>query len=77
MSVLKQTARRGRTEENPRAAQTYINEQTDASGAYLLDAAHEMAVLNANAPTEPILCGLSSQLCRNGSEIAGCHAHDF
>ena len=54
MSVLKQTARRGRTEENPKAALNDINAQTDASGAYLREAADDMTVLNANAPTEPI-----------------------
>ena len=42
MSVLKQTARRGRTEENPRAALNDINAQTDASGAYLREAADDI-----------------------------------
>ena len=56
MSVLKQTARRGRTEENPRAALNDINAQTDASGAYLREAADDMKTRPAGMPAGRVLC---------------------
>ena len=64
MSVLKQTARRGRTEENPRAALNDINAQTDASGAYLREAADDMTVL----PVKPLADIMANYTCHDRNQ---------